>query len=626
MFRQDQEISNILLETMLEAVIIVDSQQKIMEANTSTETIFGYNKEEIIGKDLKLLLPSNYHKSHAAHFEEFIKTGERRKMSGTADVFGLKKDGDIIELDVELIPFTIYNKVYVLALIKDISQQLENEKNLMIKSRALESAKNGVIVTDALKLDNPIIYVNTAFQELTGYNSDEVLNRNCRFLHADDTDQEPLKRIRETIKNGESCRSILRNYKKDGSLFWNDLFIMPITDKAGLVTNYIGIQQDITKLKREEAQRHHLAKIFDESLNEIHVFDAKTLKFVNVNYGGQKNIGYTMDELINMTPIEILPYKDEAEFRSVIDVLLKRNVEKLEVETVHRRKDGTEYPVETHLQLSNLGDRDVFVAIILDITERKNYTAKLEKKVEERTQQLKDALNKEIELNELRTKFLSLLSHEFKTPLSAILTSGLLLSKYQLTEQQENRNKHIKTITDKAYLLNNILNGFLSIEKFDTGKLSYKYTYFKLSKIIEDVVYNANMLLKEGQQIKCPDNIESVSLYQDEKTVELIVTNLLHNAIKYSPENAIIHLDIEQNNEITIFKIKDHGIGIPEKDKKNIFERYFRADNVINTEGTGIGLNIVKNHLEYLEGTICFESEENVGTTFTVSIPNTAKQ
>ena len=555
-----------------------------------------------------------------------IKEGRKRSMGDATDIYGLKKTGDIIDIEVELNPFSIYDKTYVMALIKDVSEVKETKKNLMLKSSALQSASNGIIITDALKHDNPVIYFNTAFQKLTGYSSKEILNHNCRFLQGKDTNQESFKTLREAIKNGESCQVTVRNYKKDGSLFWNDLYIMPIINFKGVVTNFIGIQNDVTLRKRAESERNHLAAIFHESLNEIYVFDAKTLKFVNVNYGAQKNIGYTLEELKTMTPIDIKPNYDDNTFRNSVDILLKKSVEKLEFETVHLRKDGTTYPVEVHLQLSSLGDKDVFIAIILDITERKNYTERLEKKVEERTEQLNVALSKEKELNELKTKFLSLVSHEFKTPLSGILTSSVLLSKYELTQEQEKRNKHIKTISDKVHYLNNILNDFLSLEKLEKGKLTYKFNHFKLSKIIDEIVYNANMLLKEGQYINYPDDIDDLSLYQDEKILELILTNLVNNAIKYSPKQSVIAITIKQNKETTKIQVKDNGIGIPIKDQKSIFERYFRAENVINTEGTGIGLNIAKNHLENLGGTICFQSEEHKETTFTIIIPNTAQQ
>ncbi|ULC60929.1 PAS domain S-box protein [Flaviramulus sp. BrNp1-15] len=492
----------------------------------------------------------------------------------------------------------------------------------MLRTKALQSANNGIVITDAQKHDNPIIYFNSAFQNLTGYSDAEILNNNCRFLQGTDRDQKPLAKLREAIKKGESCQATLRNYKKDGTMFWNDLYIFPIANTRGVVTNFIGIQNDVTLRKKTEEERHHLASIFDESLNEIYVFDTETLQFINVNYGAQRNIGYTLDELKTMTPLDIISNENEIEFRNTINVLLKNNVNKIEFETLNKRKDGTEYPVEVHLQLSNLNEKAVFVAIILDITERKNYTSKLENKVEERTRQLKIALSKEKELNELKTNFLSLVSHEFKTPLSAILTSSQLLTKYQLTEQQEKRDKHIETITNKVHFLNNIINDFLSVEKLETGKVNYKFNHFRLSKVVNEVVYNANMLLKEGQQINYPENIDEISLYQDEKIIQLIFSNLIHNAIKYSPEGSAIDLHVKHDANFTTLTIKDNGIGIPEKDQKSIFERYFRAENVLNTQGTGIGLNIAKNHLENLGGTISFQSKEHEGTTFVISFPN----
>lgn len=345
---------------------------------------------------------------------------------------------------------------------------------------------------------------------------------------------------------------------------------------------------------------------------------------MNVNYGAQKNLGYTLDELKMMSPVDFKPEYTESEFRNLTATLVSNKESKLEYETVHLRKNGTTYPVYVNLEISMLGDREVFVAIILDMTEQKNYTKKLEKTVELRTKQLQNALEKEKELNELKTKFLSLVSHEFKTPLSGILTSSMLLSKYTLEDQQEKRDKHIKTITDKVHYLNNILNDFLSIEKLETGKVNYRFTTFRLSKVLNEVVYNSNMLLKEGQQIKYPENIDDLFLTQDEKTIELALSNLVHNAIKYSAEHTDVVIATTQNSKVTTFKISDSGIGIPEKDRKNIFNRYFRAENVLTTQGTGIGLNIAKSHIESLGGSINFKSKENVGSTFILTIPNKA--
>jgi len=626
MKRQDQEIFNILLETISEAVIIVDDSQHIVEINNNAKDIFGYDNSEIKGKSINLLIPSNYHKEHVKKVDRFVKAYEHRKMGKTTDVYGLKKSGDIIAVEVELNPFKIYNKTYVMALIKDVSKQKENEFDFMLRSKALESASNGILITDAQKPDNPIIYFNKAFMELTGYSKDEILNKNCRFLQGNDRAQQELDKLRAAIKSGKSTLVTLRNYRKDGSLFYNDLYVTPIVNKRGLVTNYIGIQNDVTERIKAEEERNHLAKIFDESLNEIYVFDAKTYKFVNANRGAQKNLGYTTDELKNITPLELKVAGSISEFeQNYIQPLITEKVERLEFETIHMRKDGSTYPVYVNLQLSNLNEKQVFVAIIVDISEQKNYTKKLEKTVEVRTQELRTALAAEKELNELKTKFLSMVSHEFKTPLSGMMTSAILLQKYQLTEQQDKREKHITTITDKIKYLNKILNDFLSVEKLEKGKVNYRFTEFNLSKVLNEVIYSANMLLKTGQRIKYPENINEISLYQDEKILELILSNIIYNAIKYSSENTDISIAVTQNQNSTVIRITDEGIGIPKEDQKNIFKRYYRAENVLNMQGTGIGLNIVKDHLDNLNGKITFNSTEHKGTTFTIEIPNTAE-
>ncbi|MBO6607498.1 PAS domain S-box protein [Psychroserpens sp.] len=624
MFPQDQEIFNILLASISEGVVIVDNQQNIVEINSAAEYIFGYSKEEIVNKKLDILIPSNYHNSHKKHFDTFLKKGKRRTMGESHDIYGLTKLGDIKEIEVELNPFTVYHRQYIMALVKDVSELKQTEKDLMLKSSALQSANNGIIITDALVKDNPIIYFNPAFQRLTGYSSKEILNHNCRFLQGKDRDQEGLVTLRKAIKKGESCQVTLRNYKKDGSLFWNDLYIMPIINKNGILTHFIGIQNDVTKRKHAEAERNHFANIFHESLNEIYVFDAETLRFINVNYGAQKNIGFQLSELQTMTPVDIKPEYNEKEFREQIDILTKDKVHKLEFETLHKRKDGTTYPVNVHLQRTKLGDKDIYIAIVLDISDQKNYTKKLEKTVAERTEELQVALKSERELNDLKTKFLSLVSHEFKTPLSAIQTSAILLSKYALESQQAKRDKHIKTISDKVNYLNNIINDFLSLEKLEKGKVEYKFSTFKISKVINEVIYNANMVLKDGQHINYPDDVDELSMYQDEKILELALTNLVNNAIKYSSEDTVIDIDIKQKNNKTIFVVGDNGIGIPKKDQKNIFQRYFRAENVLLSQGTGIGLNIVKEHIENLDGKIYFTSEEGEGSVFTIELPNAA--
>ena len=258
------------------------------------------------------------------------------------------------------------------------------------------------------------------------------------------------------------------------------------------------------------------------------------------------------------------------------------------------------------------------------VQELKDLNLDLEEEINRRKEaerRIKDALQKEKELNELKTKFLSLVSHEFKTPLSGILTSATLAVKYTKEDQQEKREKHLDTIKNKVHYLNTILNDFLSIERLDSGRGQYKFSKFGLKRLINEVIYNANITLKDGQEIVYPKDLEDVELFMDEKILELVLSNLLGNAIKYSPEDTLIKFLVDFEGENIVFEIADQGRGIPKKDQKHIFERYFRAENALLDQGTGIGLNIAKTHLENLGGSIKFESKENIGTTFTAKVP-----
>ncbi|WP_299152716.1 PAS domain-containing sensor histidine kinase [uncultured Christiangramia sp.] len=380
---------------------------------------------------------------------------------------------------------------------------------------------------------------------------------------------------------------------------------------------------------------------------------------VAANLAAEEMFGYQKGELLNQHLDRLVPKDYHHVHHKHVEQFID-NSEKRQMghgrDLYGVKKDGSLFPVEAGLNPFEIEGERYVMSLIIDITIRKEnqrqireLNSELEEKIELRTRELsesvedlkdlnvelseeinrrkeaeekiKDALQKEKELNELKTKFLSLVSHEFKTPLSGILTSATLAEKYTKEEQQPKREKHLVTIRNKVHYLNNILNDFLSIERLDSGRGQYKFSKFGLKRLINEVIYNANITLKDGQEISYPKDIEDVELFMDEKILELILSNLLGNAIKYSPENTSIQFMVNFHDDLIIFKIKDQGRGIPKKDQKHIFERYFRAENALLDQGTGIGLNIAKTHLENLGGTIQFESEENIGTTFTIEVP-----
>jgi len=266
--------------------------------------------------------------------------------------------------------------------------------------------------------------------------------------------------------------------------------------------------------------------------------------------------------------------------------------------------------------------------------EIRKLNADLEMKVEERTailkealqklevsqRELSEALDKERQLNEIKSRFVSMASHEFRTPLSTVLSSAALLSKYTTADQQDKRDKHINRIRESVKNLNEILEDFLSLGKLDEGKVNPVPTPFALTGFIEETIDDVRGLLKNGQTISY-DHTGEVSVYSDKKLLRNILLNLVSNAIKFSPENAAVSICSKVLGDVARIEVRDKGIGISEEDQQHLFSSFFRGGNAVNIQGTGLGLHIVKRYLELLGGKVEMTSVLNQGTTITIIIP-----
>lgn len=241
----------------------------------------------------------------------------------------------------------------------------------------------------------------------------------------------------------------------------------------------------------------------------------------------------------------------------------------------------------------------------------------LEQKVIERTLLLGDALNKANESNEMKSAFVAMASHEFRTPLSAILSSAAIAEKYTETEQQEKREKHFLRIKSSVMHLVDILNDFLSLEKLEQGNLKSEKLIFNLDELMQGIIDEFSEILKRGQTIDYKYSGETHVLL-DKNIVRNIMHNLVSNAIKYSDSR--IDLKVEVDKQQISIQVGDKGIGIPVNDQKNIFGKFFRAQNASYIQGTGLGLNMVKNYVDMLGGTIEFASQEGQGTVFSVTL------
>lgn len=235
---------------------------------------------------------------------------------------------------------------------------------------------------------------------------------------------------------------------------------------------------------------------------------------------------------------------------------------------------------------------------------------------------LRVALEKEKELSDLKSRFVTMASHEFRTPLSTILSSAYLLEKYTGTDFDKEKKVHIRRIQRGVGNLTAILNEFLSIEKYDQNDVKLSPTTIDVVSLMKNIAFEMDFVKKEKQIISFTHIGNSVALALDYKLLWTIITNLITNAIKYSSDSASVSINSEISNTLFNLTISDNGIGIPEDEQPHIFERFYRARNATNYEGTGLGLHIVQKWVHLLKGTISFESHLNIGTTFFISIPS----
>lgn len=320
------------------------------------------------------------------------------------------------------------------------------------------------------------------------------------------------------------------------------------------------------------------------------------------------------------------------------------------------KSDGTEFPIEISLSFVKTLKGNLVVSFIIDITERKKkdnelrqanellrktsfqlskLNQELEQKVQERTLELAEmirklteskkevdlALEKERELNNLKSRFISTASHEFRTPLATIMSSVSLSGKYAESLDKVNMIKHIDRVKNSVNHLTDILNDFLSLDKLEEGAVMTNPEYVKLNDLIQGLVEELKPIAKAGQRLAYSGLPSEDGVYIDRRVLRNILINLISNAIKYSNENTQIDIKASVVSSALVIEVKDQGIGIPLEDQPHIFERFYRANNIGNMQGTGLGLNIVKKYVELLKGEISFKSTPEKGTKFTLKFP-----
>jgi len=535
----------------------------------------------------------------------------------------------------------------------DITERKLAEEEIRRREAELSSIINSTniyfIKTD---LSGNYTFVNKKFREKFDwiYNGDDLIGKNAMESVFSEDQKKTLEVVNKCINQpgipfSIEIRKPLKN-EINFTSFWS--FTCNLNNK-GEPNEIVCVGIDITEKKLAEEEIKKLLTAIEQSEISIVITD-KDANIQYVNPFCTKSTGYSREELLNQNP-RILKsgHTSLEEYKKMWDQLTSG--EAWEGTFLNKKKNGELYWEHTIITPIKNDKNEIthYIAVKDDITEDiknekklQQYSEHLEELVRERTEkldklnielmeqlkkekqlekELEVALSKEKELNELKTKFIASVSHEFRTPLASLLSSSQIIQKYAKKWDEEKLNVHYNRINSTIKYLTQMLDDVITISRADKEMISNNPKLFDIKPVMDSLIYEINTIKTEKHKIVCDLKLKKDTLFLDKKLFRQIVINLLSNAVKYSPDGGVVELKLEEEENHLNISIKDEGIGIDENEKNYIFEPFFRANNSVGIKGTGLGLNITKRCVDLLKGTIEVESKLNVGTKFTVRIP-----
>jgi PAS domain S-box-containing protein len=457
--------------------------------------------------------------------------------------------------------------------------------------------------------------VNRALQEMLGYTESELLTLGCQEVTHPEDWESKLPYF-DQLSTGEidSFQIEERYLTKSQEILWGNLTSMVLRDESGEILHAVGLVEDITERKQalqalQQSEARYRAIVEDQTELICRFKSDGTLTFVNDAYCRYFSKPYS--ELIGHNFLSLIPREDQASIAQSFSLSQDQSIVSYEHRVLlpsgeTRWQQWTDRAV----MFDEEGNAIEFQGVGRDITELKQAEAEIRR-----------ALERERELSELRSSFISLVSHEFRTPLTTIQSSNQMLERYDDRLSQEKKQNHHQRIQSAVKRMIQLLEDVLTIGKAEAGKLQFQPSPIDLAGFCRNIVESIQMAVESKHAIAFMMHGECTNAYMDQKLLEHIVTNLLSNAIKYSPEGGTIQFELTCTCSSAILRIQDQGMGIPSKDIEKLFDSFGRASNVGNIPGTGLGLAIVKRCVDVHKGQISVESEVGVGTTFIVTLP-----
>ncbi len=638
--KENLNILNTTFNNFPGGISVITRDLKLQFANPAFYKILGFPEDRFpIGTDYADFIRYNAEQGDYGEGDVETQVNDRVELALKFEAHSFKRtlpNGRNLEIKGWPLPeggfITTYMDVTEIDnLIAEISNQ--NERF----NAALDNMSQGLCMFDS---EQRLIVANKHYAEMYGLSFDSMkigttLRQILEFriangLYAGANPEAYIKERLEWVSS--DTRSTETQVLSDGRSI--KISLMPMPGRG-----WLAIHEDVSERKNAEVLTQRLAKIVDSSINEILVFDAETLKILQVNASACKNLGYTAEEFLELTPVDLKPEFSIEQFKELLKPLRRSEKDHIRFGAVHCRKDGSLYDADVVLQKIDSEGRSVFAAIVNDITIRNKaesiltaHRDRLQDMVDNATRELRakaealtEALSKEKELNQLQRQFVSMASHEFRTPLTIIDNAAQLLKRKADTMTREDAIKRSDRIRTAVKRMMQLMESTLSAARMQDGKIAVKIGPCDISDVVGKACKRQQEISRDHvifcNLIDLPQTIQA-----DANAVEQVMANLLSNAVKYAPAAPEIEVVAHRQENDVVISIKDHGIGIDKSDLDRIGERFFRAKTSTGIAGTGIGLNLAKMLLEMHDGSIGVDSEKGKGSTFTVRLPVSGPQ
>lgn len=672
----------VVLDSAPDAIISINAQNEAISFfSKGAEKIFGFQADEVIGKDVNVLMPEPYKSEHHGYIQDYLKTGKKKRFNLKRNLVAQRKNGEIFDIELYITEAISPESTIFTGIIRDISETIKIEREMKKLITGIEQSVQSVIITN---IEGEIEYVNAAFEKISGYSKSDVLGKNPRILNAGIKTKSFYKNLWQAIMEGKVWQGELINKRKNGEIYYEDAIISPIKDKDGKITHFISVKNEVTEKKiaekelEEKNQQLRLNAMYDRTFSQvISLFNSsrdkeeslnKILALLSENTPFLCSAFYSIDEWPGALALSAYYgvggdlEKEIAFGEGMIGQVVQNGKRKIITnnEEFNLKIDLGIFsfqPAAIVIEPIIYADKIIGVLVLLSaksllpadmefikslaiqfgisLQNLKQYE-ELKKLAAVLKEQREDIIKKNQELsraNRMKSEFLSNMSHELRTPLNAIIGFSEVLKDGITGKLNKKQKDYITDIYDSGQHLLSLINDILDLSKIEAGKMVLEATNTNIPELLKNsltIIKEKALAHKIELSLEINDGIRFV--YLDERKFKQIVFNLLSNAVKFSPDSGKVTLAAQtarENNgkKFLVISVSDTGIGISGQDTERLFRSFEQLDGSMSRkyEGTGLGLVIVKRLAELHGGSIEVKSKLNEGSTFYIRIPYRTK-